>query len=164
VGKENRAALAGGIVLLVIIIGAIVLAAAVYGVRDSTAPAITPTPTGAQPAGTPSGMQVPSHQGSFVFSISPIEAQAKPGESVTYVMDILPSGGFNDTVHVTLVVSALFVTQNYDLGTYGPPFPRRIEYPVTVPGSIPSGITLEGKITAEGGGIQRMEIIHLRVG
>ncbi|MDD1677031.1 MAG: hypothetical protein LUQ40_04750 [Methanomicrobiales archaeon] len=162
-GMENRAALAGVIVLLAIIIGGIILAAAVHGTRDDTAPVITPT-TVPSPSGTIAGNQIPVHQGSFEFRISPMDSQAKPGESITYVMDILPSGGFNDTVHVTLVVSALFVTRNYDLGTYEPPYPRRIEYPLTVPSSIPSGITLEGKITADGGEIQRKETIHLRVG
>jgi hypothetical protein len=163
VGRENRAAITGGIVLLAIIIGVIVLAVTFHGARDNSAPLTTPTPTGTLHSGTPVGSQTPSNQGSFEFRISPVNSQAKPGESVMYVMDILPSDGFNETVHVSLVVSALFTSRNYDLGTYEPPYPRRIEYPITVPTSIPSGITLEGKVTAEGGRTQREETIHLRV-
>jgi hypothetical protein len=161
--KESRAALIGAGVLLALVIGVIVVAGTLYGGQGDRSAVLSPTPSGSGPAISPTIAGGIPNRGSFTFSISPQTAQARPGQTLTYTMDILPVDGYNGTVHVTLVVSALFVTRDYDLGTYEPPYPRHIEYPMMVPGSIPSGITLEGKVTAQGGGTRKVETIHLRV-
>jgi hypothetical protein len=161
--KESRAAVTGAIVLLALVLGVIVLAGALHGSQSDLRGVPSPTPTGSHPGVRPTTGAANGNTGSFTFSIAPQTAQARPGETLTYTMDILPVDGYNGTVHVTLIVSALFVTRDYDLGTYEPPYPRRIEYPMTVPTSIPSGITLEGKVTAQGTGTRKTETIHLRV-
>ncbi len=64
---------------------------------------------------------------------------------------------------MTLTAKVLFVTQTYDLGTINPPFPKSIPYDFTVPGNLPSGVTVDGVITATGGGQTESQDISLHV-
>ncbi|NYT06220.1 MAG: hypothetical protein GKC04_07640 [Methanomicrobiales archaeon] len=114
--------------------------------------ALTPVPT-ATPAVPPD----------FSLAVQPKEAEAAPGSSVAYTLTVQPEGGFNETITLVLDVQALFIRQQYDLGSLVPPFPRSLTYPLDVPGTLPPGITLEGTLRAEGGGIVREETILLHV-
>jgi hypothetical protein len=102
----------------------------------------------------------PSPQGTFVqgppeFSllVIPVEARAPPGGTILYTITIEPRGGFNDRIALRLEVSSLFFyRESFELGTIEPPYPRTTEYRFVVPGDVPSGITVKGVLSGEGGG------------
>jgi len=82
-----------------------------------------------------------------------VEARARPGDTIRYTLSIVPKGGFDQPVALSLAVSALFLYQNsFDLGTVNPPYPMTLEYSFTVPKDVPGGITVKGVLSAEGGG------------
>jgi hypothetical protein len=101
----------------------------------------------------------------FTLLVTPVEARAAPGGTVLYSMTIEPEGGFHDQISLHLTASSLLVyRETFDLGTVDPPYPKVFEYRFTVPSDIPSGITVKGVLTAEGGGYQNTEdlILHIR--
>jgi hypothetical protein len=109
--------------------------------------------------------QVTQGPPTFTLLVTPVEARAVPGGTVLYSMTIEPEGGFHDQISLRLTASALFVYhQTFDLGTVDPPYPKVFEYRFTVPSDVPSGITVKGVLTAEGGGYQDTEdlILHIR--
>ncbi len=138
-----------------------------------TPPAIPPPETGTQsPSSTetsltilpteaisqfPSSTGTPVIQGppSFLLLVVPVEARAPPGGTVLYTMTVEPRGGFDDPIDLHLDVSALLLYhESFDLGTVYPPYPETFEYRFVVPGNVPSGITVRGLLSAEGGGYQ----------
>jgi hypothetical protein len=101
----------------------------------------------------------------FTLLVTPVEARAAPGGTVLYSMTIEPEGGFHDQISLHLTVSAfLLYHETFDLGTVDPPYPKVFEYRFTVPSDVPSGITVKGVLTAEGGGYQDTVdlILHIR--
>ena len=101
----------------------------------------------------------------FTLLVTPVEARAAPGGTVLYIMTIEPEGGFHDQISLHLTVSALLVyRETFDLGTIDPPYPKVFEYRFTVPSDVPSGITVKGVLTAEGGGyLDTVDLIlHIR--
>ncbi|NYT21873.1 MAG: hypothetical protein GKC07_08775 [Methanomicrobiales archaeon] len=88
----------------------------------------------------------------FRLLVTPVEARARPGDTILYSMTIEPEGGFDDPVSLRLDVRALFLYQeSFNLGRIDPPFPRTAEYRFVVPRDVPSGITVSGVLTGEGG-------------
>ena len=124
----------------------------------------TPGPTipvspGATSSPTPSGPP------GFTVTVSPVEASAGKGETVTYSMKIEAQNGFSEKIHMELVASAFFgmVSQTIDLGTQEPPYPKTIEYPFEIPADWPPGITVNGVVRSTGGGITREDQLTLTV-
>jgi len=113
-----------------------------------------------QPITTPTTNIIPP---SFSLSIMPLSASAQRGGTITYTMDITPSGGFDSPINVDLTVTALFFQQDYDLGIQYPPYPKRILYDFQVPGYIPPGTTLVAALSASGGGAMREEGLTITV-
>jgi len=99
----------------------------------------------------------------FSLSVTPQSASAKPGDTLTYSLDVLHGEGLTGPIHFSLAAKVLFFSQTYDLGTIDPPFPKNIRYDFTVPGNLPSGVTVNGVITATGNGQTESEDISLNV-
>ncbi|KQC05703.1 MAG: hypothetical protein APR53_02040 [Methanoculleus sp. SDB] len=128
---------------------------------QATASAL-PSPVATVPP-TLSPLPTPSVPPGFTLAIEPQETEAEPGSGIAYHLSVVPEGGFNETLTLVLDVRALFVTQRYDLGTLAPPYPQSLIYRLEVPATLPSGITLEGTLRAEGGGIVHEADILLHV-
>ncbi len=130
-----------------------------------TSTTVVPT-TSPSPVASPTVTPAPTFVGdkSFSFSVSPATAVAAPGDQITYHLTIEGLNGFSDPVQLSLHVSAVLVyNQDYDLGTQYPPYPKTVDYPFTVPGNVPHGITVNGLITARGGSIIRQQPLVLQV-
>jgi hypothetical protein len=107
--------------------------------------------------GTPSAptVGIPGISGppSFTLLVTPVEARSPPRGSVLYTLTIEPRGGFDAPITLRLDINALLLYRDsFDLGTIDPPFPRTFEYRFVVPGDVPSGTTVTGVLTGEGGG------------
>jgi hypothetical protein len=117
-----------------------------------TPPAILPPVTGT-PFPVSPGVTAIQGPPSFSLLVTPVEARAPPGGTILYTMTIEPKGGFDDRLSLRLDVNALLLyRESFDLGTIDPPYPRTVEYRFVVPADVPSGITVKGVLSAEGGG------------
>ena len=123
----------------------------------STVITLQPTPTGLPDS---SGPVVPRP---FTLSVSPASASGKPGDTISYTLRIDGGEGQTEPIHFTLKASALFFTQTYEIGDESPPFPKTSVYQFTIPGNIPSGITINGVLTASGAGQTREQPVTLKV-
>ena len=100
----------------------------------------------------------------FTLLVTPVEVRSPPGGTVVYMMTIEPKGGFDDPINLRLTVSALALyRQTFDLGTVDPPYPKVFEYRFIVPPDVPSGITVRGVLTGEGGGYQDTTDLILQI-
>jgi hypothetical protein len=117
------------------------------------------TPSGTAPAQS----CVPAGPPGFTVTVSPVQATAARGETVTYRMTIEAQDCFAEPIHMELVASVLFLSQTYDLGIQDPPYPKTIEYPFRVPDNIPAGVTVNGIVRSAGGGITRVNQLALDV-
>ena len=99
----------------------------------------------------------------FSLSVTPQSASARPGDKLTYTLNIQHGEGLTGPIHFSLAANVLFFSQTYDLGTVDPPFPKSITYDFTVPGNLPSGVTVSGVITATGNGQTETQDISLNV-
>lgn len=118
-----------------------------------TIPAVPTEVPVLSPGGTPlPGTQVVQGPPAFRLLVTPVEVRARPGEAVLYSMTVEPEGGYDEPVSLRLDVRALFLYQeSFSLGTIDPPFPRTVQYRFVVPPDVPSGITVSGVLTGEGG-------------
>lgn len=120
--------------------------------EETPAPAFTPTPC------------IPAGEPGFTVAVSPIEATAARGQTVTYRMVIDAQNCFSENVTMKLTASVLFpLSTTYDLGTQTPPYPKTFEYALTVPDSLFPGATVNGVLTSTGGGITRENQLTLHV-
>jgi hypothetical protein len=120
----------------------------------SSAPTLLPTSVPGTTVITP----VP-----FSLLVTPQSTSARPGDTLTYTLNIQHGEGLTGPVHFSLAANVLFFSQTYDLGTIDPPFPKSITYDFTVPGNLPSGVTVNGVITATGNGQTETQEISLNV-
>jgi hypothetical protein len=128
--------------------------------QNPTSPTVTtmqPTPTGLPDY---SGPVVPRP---FTLSVSPASTSGKPGDTISYTLRIDGGEGQTEPIHFTLTASALFISQTYEIGDESPPFPKTSVYQFTIPGNIPSGITINGVLTASGAGQTREQPVTLKV-
>jgi hypothetical protein len=129
-------------------------------------PVRTPPGTpGATPSATPSPTATQTYSGppGFTVTITPPQATAGRGETVTYTMLIEAQNGFDGQIHMVVTAGFLFFSQSQDLGYQSPPYPKTIEYPFTVPDTLPPGVTVNGVVTSTGGGITREDHLSLTV-
>ena len=126
----------------------------------TTAPGVTPTP-GETPIPAPSC--VPAGPPGFTVTVSPVQATASRGETVTYRMAIEAQNCFAEPIHMELVAGVLFLSQTYDLGIQDPPYPKSFEYPFQVPDTLPPGVIVNGIVRSTGGGMTRENTLSLTV-
>ena len=89
-----------------------------------------------EPGGlTQQNLSDPAHPApSFIMTVTPATAHARPGDPVDCEVLIVPQNGFNESVALQLEVDAGAVFRGtYDAGVMKPPFPRTYEYRVVVP-------------------------------
>jgi hypothetical protein len=90
---------------------------------------------------------------SFILTVTPATAHARPGDPVDCEVLIVPQNGFNESVALQLEVDAGAVFRGtFDAGVMNPPYPRTYEYRVVVPGKAPAPVTVHGTLRAVGGG------------
>ena len=96
----------------------------------------------------------PAHPApSFILTVTPATAHARPGDPVDCEVLIVPQNGFNESVKLQLKVDAGAAFRGtYDAGVMNPPFPRSYEYRVVVPSQAPAPLTVHGTLRAVGGG------------
>ncbi|MDD1716190.1 MAG: hypothetical protein LUQ01_04255, partial [Methanolinea sp.] len=113
---------------------------------------------------SPVTTSAPTGPASFQISVSPVNTRARAGDIVPYAMVITAENGFSQPVSLSIEVNALMVfRQTYDLGVVQPPFPNSLTYEFTVPGNVPSGVTINGLLRASGGGIERQQTLTLQI-
>jgi hypothetical protein len=128
------------------------------------ATSLLPTPAATPETFSPGGGSEPAVVAvPFTFSVSPVTARTRPGETLSYTLRIDGGQGQTEPIHFTLKASALFFTQTYELGDEQPPFPKTVTYEFVVPGNVPAGITITGVITATGAGQTREQTVTLTV-
>jgi hypothetical protein len=94
-----------------------------------------------------------TRESSFIITVVPDEAFARPGDPVDYTVIITPQGGFHEPIALQLDVDAKPVFKgSYNAGVLKPPYPGTYEYRVVVPPQAPAPLTVRGILVAEGGG------------
>jgi hypothetical protein len=96
----------------------------------------------------------PTHPApSFIMTVTPREAHARPGDPVDCEVLITPENGFAQPVELELEVDAGAVFRGtYNAGVMYPPYPRTYEYRVVVPSQAPAPLTVHGTLHGTGGG------------
>ena len=91
----------------------------------------------------------------FRVGITPTSMTVNPGDTLRLTLTVIPSGGFNEPVEISVKIKAL--GQERDLGqvtTIYPPYQPYV-FENQVPGEIPKGTTIYGYVTGRGGGLER---------
>ncbi|MFZ3382350.1 MAG: hypothetical protein WA144_00345 [Candidatus Methanoperedens sp.] len=91
----------------------------------------------------------------FRVAISPTSMTVNPGDTLRLTLTVMPSGGFNEPVEISVKIKAL--GQERDLGqvtTIYPPYQPYV-FENQVPGEIPKGTTIYGYVTGRGAGLER---------
>jgi len=96
----------------------------------------------------------PAHPApSFLMTVTPSIAHARPGDPVDCAVLIVPQNGFNETIELQLEVDAGAAFRGtYNAGVMKPPYPRTYEYRVVVPSQAPAPLTVHGTLRGIGGG------------
>jgi hypothetical protein len=90
---------------------------------------------------------------SFIMTVTPTRAHARPGDPVDCEVTITPHNGFDEPVELQLEVDAGPVFRGtYNAGVMKPPYPRTYEYRIVVPLQAPAPLTVNGTLRAMGGG------------
>lgn len=114
-------------------------------------PTLTATVTYSQPKFTAQPSVVVAD---YAVSISPTNITVNPGDTLRFTIAVTPSGGFSESVEIYVKIKAPGYEK--DIGrvkTFSPPYqPFVFEY--QVPNDTPKGITINGYVTAKGGGIE----------
>jgi hypothetical protein len=99
-------------------------------------------------------------ESSFIITVIPAEASARPGDPVDYTVIITPQDEFDEPISLQLDVDAEPVFRgSYNAGVLKPPYPGTYEYRVVVPPQAPAPLTVRGILIAEGGG--NREVVRL---
>lgn len=99
----------------------------------------------------------------FSFTVRPVKTSAPAGGTVVYHTRIESEGRFSGPVTLSIRVTAPFYDTTFDLGQVEGPYPRELEYPFTVPGYVPAGVTIKGDLMAVGGGRTVQKTVSLVV-
>ena len=98
----------------------------------------------------------------FSITATPVSTSARAGQVITYTININGGQGLNEQIHLTVKASAYGYSKTYDLGYISPPFPTTITKTVTMPSGVPSGVTINGLITATGGGQTKTTTVKIK--
>jgi len=98
----------------------------------------------------PSGLE--NAMPSFIMTVTPTKAHARPGDPVDCEVTITPQNGFDEPVELQVEVNAGPVFRGtYNAGVMKPPYPRTYEYRVVVPLQAPAPLTVNGTLRGRGG-------------
>jgi hypothetical protein len=133
----------------IILISAAILVIVAFSLSGQVIPhSYEPEPMKQQNASDPAN-PVPS----FILTVMPIKAYARPGDPVDCEVRITPLNGFDEPVELQLEVNAGPVFRGtYNAGVMKPPYPRTYEYRVVVPSQAPAPLTVNGTLRGSGGG------------
>jgi hypothetical protein len=98
----------------------------------------------------------------FTLKVNPIFIEAKPGEQVTYTINITVNEAFNESIDLDLNVKVLSFNESYSR-QIDPPYPYIIEYTLTIPSDIPLYSQATAHLVASFDGDIVEEVIVLRI-
>ena len=99
----------------------------------------------------------------FRFTVSPVSAEGKPGDTITYYISITADPGFKNPIDFTMDVSSMGYSKNFVLGTYEGPYPRSSTYVLTIPQNVPTGVTTDVTINGRSGGYLQQQSLKLKI-
>jgi hypothetical protein len=106
---------------------------------------------------------VVAQEAPYSFTVSPVSAEGKPGDTITYYISITADPGFKSPVDFTLDVSSMGYSKNFVLGTYEGPYPRSSTYVLTIPKNVPTGVTADVTINGRSGGYLQQQSLKLKI-
>jgi hypothetical protein len=99
----------------------------------------------------------------YRFTVSPVSAEGKPGDTITYYISITADPGFKNPIDFTMDVSSMGYSKNFVLGTYEGPYPRASTYVLTIPQNVPTGVTADVTINGRSGGYLQQQSLKLKI-
>jgi len=99
----------------------------------------------------------------YSFSATPVSAEGKPGDTVTYHITITANSGFNSPIDFTMDVGSLGYSQTMELGTYQGPYPKSFTYILTIPENVPAGITADVTVNGKSGTYLQQQNLKLKI-
>jgi hypothetical protein len=106
---------------------------------------------------------VVAQEAPYRFTVSPVSAEGKPGDTITYYISITADPGFKSPVDFTMDVSSMGYSKNFVLGTYEGPYPRSSTYVLTIPKNVPTGVTADVTINGRSGGYLQQQSLKLKI-
>jgi hypothetical protein len=106
---------------------------------------------------------VVAQEAPYGFTVSPVSAEGKPGDTITYYITIAAETGFNNSIDFSMDVSAMGYSKNFVLGTYQGPYPRSFTYVLTIPENVPTGVTAAVTINGRSGGYLHIQELTLKI-
>jgi hypothetical protein len=99
----------------------------------------------------------------YTFTVSPVSAEGKPGDTITYTITISANNGFNSPISFTMDVGSLGYSQNLVLGTYEGPYPKSFTYVLTIPQNVPTGVTADVTVNGKSGAYLQQQNLKLKI-
>jgi hypothetical protein len=99
----------------------------------------------------------------YTFTVSPVSAEGKPGDTITYTITISANNGFNSPISFTMDVGSLGYSQNLVLGTYEGPYPKSFIYVLTIPQNVPTGVTADVTVNGKSGPYLQQQNLKLKI-
>jgi hypothetical protein len=87
-------------------------------------------------------------QAPFSIDVNPKKKTVKPGDEVTFTVDITADSTFNDYIEIELHVQAPAYDDYYYFGIIEPPYPKQVQETITVPEEVPASVKVHGTIYA----------------
>jgi len=106
---------------------------------------------------------VVAQEAPYRFMVSPVSADGRPGDTITYDISITADPGFNSPINFTMEVSSMGYSKDFVLGTYEGPYPRSSTYVLTIPNNVPTGVTADVTITGRSGGYLQQQSLKLKI-
>jgi len=106
---------------------------------------------------------VVAQEAPYMFTVSPVSAEGRPGDTITYYISITADPGFTSSIDFTMDVSSMGYSKTFVLGTYEGPYPRSSTYVLTIPTNVPAGVTADVTITGRSGGYIQQQNLKLKI-
>jgi hypothetical protein len=106
---------------------------------------------------------VAGQEAPFKFSVSPVAAEGKPGDTISYSISITAVQGFNSPINFTMDVGSMGYSKSLMLGTYDGPYPKSYTYVLTIPQNVPTGVTADVMIYGKSGGYVQQQALKLKI-
>ena len=110
-----------------------------------------------------SALYLDPQQAPFSVNVDPEKTTAKPGDQVSFTIEITASSGFNESIALVLEVEAMSYYDIRDLGIVDPPYPKQFQHTVAIPEEVPASVTAYGTISASSLGQTATEEIEITI-